>query len=136
MGRLSGIRFWNYKRENVENKSKQEESSKEGTGLREVVLPDIMMMMMSITLQQQNYGDAPRNSETWSRDDTYLHHTIMTITLRLRKYFQTQVQFIYLFTQKDQILFEGLVQTFLREKQEIMQKYMHERENTIQHIIT
>ncbi|GFW51934.1 hypothetical protein TNCV_1188651 [Trichonephila clavipes] len=48
MGRLSGIRLWEYNRENLENKSKQEvimeESSKEGTEPRGAVLPDMMPM--------------------------------------------------------------------------------------------
>ncbi|GFX04113.1 hypothetical protein TNCV_3972621 [Trichonephila clavipes] len=50
-GRLSGIGLGDYKQENLENKSKQdvimEESSKEGTGPRGAVSPDIMMMMVA-----------------------------------------------------------------------------------------
>ncbi|GFW05758.1 hypothetical protein TNCV_4627671 [Trichonephila clavipes] len=49
MGRHRGIRLWDDKREILENKSEQEvimeESSKEGTGQRGDVLPNMMMMM-------------------------------------------------------------------------------------------
>ncbi|GFX97003.1 putative DD41D transposase [Trichonephila clavipes] len=51
-GRLSRNRLRDYKRENLENKGKQEviieESSKEGTGLRGAVLPDMMVMRKCI----------------------------------------------------------------------------------------
>ncbi|GFX65064.1 hypothetical protein TNCV_452021 [Trichonephila clavipes] len=46
ISRFSGIRIWDYKKENLENKNKQElimeESSKKGTGPRRAVLPDTM----------------------------------------------------------------------------------------------
>ncbi|GFU70375.1 hypothetical protein TNCV_2916381 [Trichonephila clavipes] len=53
IGRLSGIRLWEYKRENSKNKSKQEiimeEPSKEGPSPRGAVLPD-MISSINITL--------------------------------------------------------------------------------------
>ncbi|GFX54098.1 hypothetical protein TNCV_2337341 [Trichonephila clavipes] len=56
-GRLSGIKLWDYKRENFENKNKQEvimeESSKEGTGPRRDVLLGLMMMRIS---NKGNFG--------------------------------------------------------------------------------
>ncbi|GFX78098.1 hypothetical protein TNCV_972521 [Trichonephila clavipes] len=51
MDRLIGIRLWDNKRENLENKTEQEvtmeESSKEGSGPRGAVLPDMMIMISS-----------------------------------------------------------------------------------------
>ncbi|GFV00226.1 hypothetical protein TNCV_3322771 [Trichonephila clavipes] len=50
MGRLSGIRFWDYKRETFENKSKQEvimeEYSKESTGPPRAILPDMIIIIL------------------------------------------------------------------------------------------
>ncbi|GFS66040.1 hypothetical protein TNCV_2510491 [Trichonephila clavipes] len=55
MGRL---KLWDNKRENLENKSKQEvimeESSKECTGPRGAVLPDMMMMRLHPTFLKKS----------------------------------------------------------------------------------
>ncbi|GFT14385.1 hypothetical protein TNCV_4003761 [Trichonephila clavipes] len=65
MGRLSGIKIWDYKRENLENKGKQEvnvEESSKGTGLRGPVLPD----MMKIITPEENFNqitDVKENTE-------------------------------------------------------------------------
>ncbi|GFY13072.1 hypothetical protein TNCV_666341 [Trichonephila clavipes] len=75
MGRLSGIRLWDYKRENLENKSKQEvfmeESSKEGTSPRGAVLPDMMMRMNCRHPTSVSWGKLPtRTTQPTSRIGT------------------------------------------------------------------
>ncbi|GFW46017.1 hypothetical protein TNCV_3276351 [Trichonephila clavipes] len=59
MGRLRGIRLWDYKRENLEDKSRQEiiveESAKEGTDPRRIVLPDMMTTVGTFSFPWHRY---------------------------------------------------------------------------------
>ncbi|GFW91483.1 hypothetical protein TNCV_3376471 [Trichonephila clavipes] len=58
---VSGIKLWDYERDNLENKSKQEviveESSKEGSVPRGAVLPDKMMIYSFINLYLRDKND-------------------------------------------------------------------------------